>query len=137
MYPTNSNHIMCIIDGTNIYQYDGVSKKAIGVIADEFEALQKITDNYYTKLVELGAIVPPKTQEEINADLQQQLQKSQEINQQILEQLATLASKIGGTDNDKSKHSERSQQPVTASSEGQTTERTSTGERINKHTKSN
>lgn len=56
------------------------NKTVIGVTNKSYEDLNKITEEYYNKLVELGVIVPEKTPEQIQ---QEQNQLMQELLRQI------------------------------------------------------
>jgi hypothetical protein len=47
----------------------------IGVSQQIFDELQKITDEYYNKLVEVGVIVPPKSNEDIIKEQQEMISK--------------------------------------------------------------
>lgn len=63
--------IWCIIDGDIIYQTDMTgSKQRIGVIDNVYNELSTTTQSYYDKLVELKAITPPKTAEQLAKETQ-------------------------------------------------------------------
>lgn len=56
-------------DGRNIYIINGFNQKSlIGVTQQAYDDLQGICQGYYDKLVELGAIKPPKTPEQLQAE---------------------------------------------------------------------
>jgi hypothetical protein len=56
-------------DGRNIYIINGFNQKSlIGVTQQSYDELQGICQGYYDKLVELGAIKPPKTPEQLQAE---------------------------------------------------------------------
>lgn len=66
-----SNVCTCIIDGTDIYQTDYMgNRQPIGKTASAYNELEQTTTQYYDKLVELGVIVPPKSQEELMGEMQ-------------------------------------------------------------------
>lgn len=101
---TFNNHLTCYIQDGIIYQIvDFQNSKPIGVINETFEeALQK-AEKYYNRLVELGDITPPKTQEEINKELAEaNLQLTQMI-KQLQNQLNDLQ---GGVINEHTNNSE-------------------------------
>lgn len=69
-----SNSFFCMIDGDDIVQLDGIgNRKVIGKRLETYNELEQTTTEYYNKLVELGVIVPPKTQEEQTKELQDTL----------------------------------------------------------------
>jgi hypothetical protein len=86
------------LDG-NIYEVNGYRKgNPIGVdLQKQREYEQTITemqgrlDEYYSKLVELGVITPPKTAEQIAME---QAQEQQKINQGLLEAITDLKNEI-------------------------------------------
>lgn len=66
-----SNMVMCYVDGEDIYQTDYLgNRKLIGKTATAYAELEQTTTEYYNKLVELGIITPPKSQEEIMGEMQ-------------------------------------------------------------------
>lgn len=70
-----------VIEGNKICDKDLYGNKTvIGVTNKAYEDLNKITEEYYNKLVELGVIVPEKTPEQIQ---QEQNQLMQELLRQI------------------------------------------------------
>jgi len=81
-------------DGT-IYEI-GLDRrcKAVGIdlerateLSRDIEQLKEITEDYYNKLVELGAIVPPKTAEEI---AREQAAEQAEINKELIATLREM-----------------------------------------------
>ncbi len=80
------------------YYYIGGSGSTILNASENNWYLNQTTDEYYNRLVELGEIVPPKTQEEINAELQKALKESQAVNLQMLEIIQSLK---GGVTNER------------------------------------
>ena len=68
---TASNVMACVTDGTDIYQTDYAgNRQLIGKTIAAYTELEQTTAQYYDKLVELGVIVPPKSQEELMAEMQ-------------------------------------------------------------------
>lgn len=58
----------CTVEDGIIYEFNPLlngSKNRVGVTDAVYNELKAISDEYYKKLVELGAITPPKTQEQI------------------------------------------------------------------------
>lgn len=66
---------MCVVDNGDIWQTDylGNRQQLLGKTVDSYKELEGTTQQYYDKLVELGIIVPPKSQEEIMADMQRSM----------------------------------------------------------------
>lgn len=98
------NNFFCLIENGVIYQVDTYNKVPIGYTNEAYNELQQTTDEYYNKLVELGVIVPPKSQEQINAELQQALKDSQAVNLQMLEIIQQL--KQEGANTNESRNSD-------------------------------
>ena len=69
---TGSSCLMCAIDGADIWQVDyfGNRQQLIGKTAAAYTELEGTTQQYYDKLVELGIITPPKTQEQLMSEMQ-------------------------------------------------------------------
>lgn len=68
---TASNVMACVTDGTDIYQTDYAgNRQPIGKTIAAYTELEQTTAQYYDKLVELGVIVPPKSQEELMGEMQ-------------------------------------------------------------------
>lgn len=66
-----SNIMTCVIDGADIYQTDYMgNRQPIGKTAAAYNDLEQTTTEYYNKLVELGVIVPPKSQEQLMGEMQ-------------------------------------------------------------------
>lgn len=64
----------CVTDGTDIYQTDYAgNRQLIGKTIAAYTELEQTTAQYYDKLVELGVIVPPKSQEELMAEMQRSM----------------------------------------------------------------
>ena len=66
----------CTVEDGIIYEinplYTG-QKQRVGVTASVHNELKSISEEYYNKLVELGAIIPPKTPEQIQAETMQMM----------------------------------------------------------------
>lgn len=91
------NNFFCLIEDGIIYQVDTYNKVAIGYTNEMYNELKETTQGYYDKLVELEVIVPPKTQEEINKELQEALaesQKSLKESQETNLKMLTMMEKI-------------------------------------------
>ncbi len=69
---SGSGCTMVTIDGSEIYQVDywGNRQQLIGKTAAAYAELEATTQEYYDKLVELGVITPPKTQEQLMGEMQ-------------------------------------------------------------------
>nr|DAV15252.1 MAG TPA: hypothetical protein [Caudoviricetes sp.] len=78
---TGSSCLMCAIDGADIWQVDyfGNRQQIIGKTAAAYTELEGTTQQYYDKLVELGIITPPKTQEELMGEMQSAMSDMAEI----------------------------------------------------------
>lgn len=64
----------CTVEDGIIYEINpiyGGQKTRVGVTDAVYNELKGISDEYYQKLVELGAITPPKTPEEIQKETMQ------------------------------------------------------------------
>lgn len=70
-FKASSSTGYCIVENGIIYEISpilGGQRSRIGVVDAVYNELKNISDEYYRKLVELGAIVPPKTPEEIQQE---------------------------------------------------------------------
>lgn len=86
-----SNTFFCTVDGDTIYQADTFgNRKAIGKTLDAYTELEQTTTEYYNKLVELGVIVPPKTPEEQNKELQDTLAQMTALMQSMQNEIKEL-----------------------------------------------
>ena len=71
---TASNVMACVTDGTDIYQTDYAgNRQLIGKTLSAYSELEQTITEYYNKLVELGVIIPPKSQEELMAEMQRSM----------------------------------------------------------------
>ena len=72
----SQSSMMCVIEGENIFQTDYLGgKKQIGKTTAAYNELEDTCAEYYEKLVDLGVIVKPKTQEQMIADLTEMVMK--------------------------------------------------------------
>ena len=64
--------LMCLVDSGDIWQTDyfGNKQQLIGKTCAAYAELEGTTQQYYDKLVELGIITPPKTQEQLMSEMQ-------------------------------------------------------------------
>ena len=78
---TGTGCSMCAIDGTDIWQVDyfGNRQQLIGKTTAAYTELEGTTQQYYDKLVELGVITPPKTQEQMMSEMQSAMTDMAEI----------------------------------------------------------
>lgn len=69
---SGGNCMMCVIDNGDIFQTDyfGNRQQLIGKTSSAYAELEATTQQYYDKLVELGVITPPKTQEQLMSEMQ-------------------------------------------------------------------
>lgn len=61
----------CTVENGIIYEISpilGGQRSRVGVVDAVYNELKNISDEYYKKLVELGAIIPPKTAEEMQQE---------------------------------------------------------------------
>ena len=69
-----TNMMACVVDGTDIYQTDYAgNRQLVGKTTSAYIELEQTTAEYYNKLVEMGVIVPPKSQEELMAEMQKSM----------------------------------------------------------------
>lgn len=78
---SGGNCMMCVIDSGDIFQVDyfGNRQQLIGKTTSAYAELEATTQEYYDKLVELGVITPPKTQEELMGEMQSAMSDMAEI----------------------------------------------------------
>jgi F0F1-type ATP synthase membrane subunit b/b' len=76
----------------------GRKRQAVGIdsqreqeLTAQITEMQEVIDNYYNKLVELGAIEVPKTAEQI---AREQAAQQAEINKQLLEAISSLKEEV-------------------------------------------
>jgi hypothetical protein len=92
-YSLPSQYIIENDDILNIDFYG--NKNKVGVTTKKYEELSNICDKYYNKLVELGAITPPKTQEQI-------IQEQTQLMHEMINQMAQMKQEIEVLKNAKS-----------------------------------
>lgn len=117
--PYGDNFYSVMIDDVgDIFEISGYQKgRKIGIdtkrekdFIDTQAEMQSVIDNYYSKLVELGAIEVPKTPEEliqeqnaqqaeINQKLCEQVAQQAEINQKLVESIADIQTELKGLKN--------------------------------------
>lgn len=84
----------CIVDGTNIIQVDFYgNRQKVGVTQSAYDELEKISNEYYNKLVELKVITQPKTPE-------QQMQEQTELMADMLKEMQNMKREIEVLKND-------------------------------------
>ena len=78
---SGSGCVMVAVDGNEIYQVDyfGNRQQLIGKTLPAYSELETTTQEYYDKLVELGVITPPKTQEQLMGEMQSAMSDMAEI----------------------------------------------------------
>lgn len=87
----------CTVEDGIIYEFNPLlngSKNRVGVTDAVYNELKAISDEYYKKLVELGAITPPKTPEEIQAETMQ-------VMSGLLEQMKAMKLELEGLKNER------------------------------------
>lgn len=96
---TMTDKIMCFVAGDEIYQTDYLGqKRLIGKTSAAYNELEQTTTEYYNKLVELGVIVPPKTQEELNAQMQTSMLEMSKVISELMNEIKEL--KANGSEPD-------------------------------------
>lgn len=92
-----SNMLACVVDGTDIYQTDYMgNRQLIGKTMSAYNELEQTTTQYYDKLVELGVIVPPKSQEELMGEMQKTMADMAGIIQALSTEVKELKSRESG-----------------------------------------
>lgn len=90
---SGSDYFPCFVDGPDIYATDYMGgRKLVGKTAAAYSELEETTTEYYNKLVELGVIVPPKTQEQLMAEMQQSMLDMSGIIKSLSDELKELKS---------------------------------------------
>lgn len=94
---STSNMLACVVDGTDIYQTDYIgNRQLIGKTMSAYNDLEQTTTQYYEKLVELGVIVPPKSQEELMAEMQKSMLQMSDIIAGLSNELKELKNREPG-----------------------------------------
>jgi hypothetical protein len=121
-----------MIDTSGVIYEAGIGRKrqAVGIdiqreqeYQKQIADMQKVIDNYYDKLVELGAIVPPKTPEQI---AQEQAMEQAQINQGLMAAIKELTQKVSELSNGSTGHSDE-YSPVTSGGNSKNNRKTGTG----------
>lgn len=88
---------ICTVEDGIIYEVNALygTKTRVGVTDGKYNELKELADSYYNKLVELGAIVPPKTPEQIQ-------QETMQVMQGMLKQMQTLQQEMEVLKNERS-----------------------------------
>lgn len=86
------NCMMCVIDNGDIFQTDyfGNRQQLIGKTSSAYAELEATTQEYYDKLVELGVITPPKTQEELMGEMQSAMSDMAAVIKNLTDQVKEL-----------------------------------------------
>lgn len=89
---SGGNCMMCVIDNSDIFQVDyfGNRQQLIGKTASAYAELEATTQEYYDKLVELGVITPPKTQEELMGEMQSAMSDMAAVIKNLTDQVKEL-----------------------------------------------
>lgn len=92
--------LMCIIDGSDIWQADyfGNKQQLIGKTCAAYAELEGTTQQYYDKLVELGIITPPKTQEQLMSEMQTAMTDMSDIIKGLTAQIKEMKENGNGAD---------------------------------------
>lgn len=92
--------LMCIIDGSDIWQADyfGNKQQLIGKTCAAYAELEGTTQQYYDKLVELGIITPPKTQEQLMSEMQTAMADMSNIIKGLTAQIKEMKENGNGAD---------------------------------------
>ena len=92
--------LMCIIDGNDIWQADyfGNKQQLIGKTSAAYGELEGTTQQYYDKLVELGIITPPKTQEQLMSEMQTAMSDMSDIIKGLTAQIKEMKENGNGAD---------------------------------------
>jgi len=98
---TLNGQFVALVENGVIYQLQPFTgqKAVVGVVQSEYDELQKITEDYYKKLVEAGIIIEPKTPEQIIAEQQEAMAK-------MLEAINNLNKKVEDLENGRNANSE-------------------------------
>lgn len=94
-----NSQFLAYTDGKNIYQLQplgmGQNQKVIvGVTQQTYDELKEMTDQYYNKLVELGIIKPPKTEEEKEREREERDKQQQQAMQDMLAIIKDLKTEV-------------------------------------------
>lgn len=89
---SGSGCVMVAVDGSEIYQVDyfGNRQQLIGKTLPAYSELETTTQEYYDKLVELGVITPPKTQEQLMGEMQSAMSDMAAVIKNLTDQVKEL-----------------------------------------------
>lgn len=92
---------ICSLEGDEIIRRDamGGETQVIGMRITAYKELEATTQEYYDKLVSLGVIIPPKTQEDIIKETQDALAASQATNTEMLALVKEMRAEMEGLKN--------------------------------------
>lgn len=88
----------CTVEDGIIYEFNPLlngSKNRVGVTDAVYNELKTISDEYYKKLVELGAITPPKTPEQIQQETMELMSGMLKAMKQEMELMKNERSNVG------------------------------------------
>ena len=117
---SGGNCMMCVIDNGDIFQTDyfGNRQQLIGKTSSAYAELEATTQEYYDKLVELGVITPPKTQEELMGEMQSAMSDMAEIIKGLSAQVKELKENGSQTDHSSRVEDVPQRRPAKRSAEG-------------------
>lgn len=89
---SGSGCVMVAVDSSEIYQVDyfGNRQQLIGKTLPAYSELEATTQEYYDKLVELGVITPPKTQEQLMGEMQSAMSDMAAVIKNLTDQVKEL-----------------------------------------------
>lgn len=88
---STTNMLTCYIDGENIIQTDYMgNRRVLGKTTAAYNELEATATEYYNKLVELGIIVPEKTQEEMFREMQKNMNDMARVIASLTEELKEM-----------------------------------------------
>lgn len=91
---TNSGFTRVFVKDGKIFSESNQGTNQIGVTLEVYQDLELTTTEYYNKLVELGVIEIPLTQEQINEKLMAELNSVKEERTKLASILETIANKL-------------------------------------------
>lgn len=98
---SGGTYLMCVVDGENIVQFDVLGgRQVIGRTSAAYAELESTTQQYYDRLVELGEIVPPKTPEQMMAEMQSAMADMAEVIKGLSAQVKELSGNGSQSDSD-------------------------------------
>lgn len=117
---SGGNCMMCVIDNGDIFQADyfGNRQQIIGKTVAAYEELESTTQQYYDKLVELGVITPPKTQEQLMSEMQSAMSDMADVIKGLSAQVKELKKNGSQTDHSGSVENVPLRRPARRGNEG-------------------